>query len=90
MVAPPALITGRVSHSGQAIAGARVMFANGPGELPDIAALTDGAGRFALAAPRAGTYTVEVAADGFGSERVSVTLDPGETRDLTIDLRPVP
>jgi Carboxypeptidase regulatory-like domain len=87
----PALITGRVSRSdGQPIAGARVLFASGPGALPDIAALTDGTGRFALAAPLPGDYTLEVVADGFQSQRISATVSAGDTREqLNVELRPV-
>jgi hypothetical protein len=82
----PALITGGVSQSG----GARVLFANAPGAVPDIAALTDASGRFTLAAPWAGTYTIEVAAEGFRSQRVSVTVVAGENRELAVELQPAP
>ncbi len=91
MTPEPALITGLVSRSdGQPIAGARVLFASGPGALPDIAALTDGAGRFTLAAPLPGDYTLEVVADGFRSQRVSASLGTRETRELNIELQPTP
>lgn len=91
MTSQPALITGRVSQSGgQPIAGARVLFASGPGALPDIAALTDGTGRFTLAAPWPGDYTLEVVADGFHSQRVNTSLGTRETRELNVELQPVP
>lgn len=91
MTPEPALITGLVSGSGgQPIAGARVLFASGPGALPDIAALTDGTGRFTLAAPWPGDYTLEVVADGFHSRRVSTSLGTRETRELNVELQPVP
>lgn len=91
MTPEPALITGRVLRSGgQPIAGARVLFASGPGALPDIAALTDGTGRFTLAAPWPGDYTLEVVADGFHSQRVNTSLGTRETRELNVELQPVP
>jgi hypothetical protein len=87
----PALITGGVSQSGgQPVAGARVLFANAPGAVPDIAALTDASGRFTLAAPWAGTYTIAVAAEGFRSQQVSVTVSAGENRELAVELQPAP
>jgi Carboxypeptidase regulatory-like domain len=91
MTPEPALITGLVSRSdGRPIAGARVLFASGPGAFPDIAALTDGTGRFTLAAPLPGDYTLEVVADGFHSQRVSASLGTRETRELNIELQPAP
>lgn len=90
MTAPPALITVRVvGNGGQPVEGARVMFVNAPGAVPDIAALTDGAGRFTLSAPWAGAYTLEIAADGYQNQRVSATVGRGETRELIVELQPV-
>ena len=74
----------------QPVAGARVLFVNAPGAVPDIAALTDASGRFTLAAPWAGTYTIEVAAEGFRNQRASVTVSAGEGRELTVELQPAP
>jgi len=68
------LISGIVrSADGQPVAGARVFFASGPGPFPDIAALTDGQGRFALSAPSPGTYEIECAASGFATTRTTTT-----------------
>jgi hypothetical protein len=47
------------------VAGASVMFASGPGALPDIAQRTDAKGTFALAAPVHGSYRLLVKAPGF-------------------------
>jgi hypothetical protein len=89
MASRSALITGRVFESGgQPIQGARVLFVNAPEPVPDIAALTDASGCFTLAAPWAGAYTVQVAADGFRSQQVNVTLGAGEKSELSIELRP--
>ena len=91
MTPQPALITGRVAQiGGQPIAGARVLFASGPGALPDIAALTDGAGRFSLAAPWPGEYTLEFVADGFHIQRVSTSVGTRETRELNVEMQSVP
>ena len=90
MTPQPALITGRVSQSGgQPIAGARVLFASGPGALPDIAALTDDTGRFSMAAPWPGDYTLEVVADGFHSQRVHTAVGTRERADISIELQPM-
>jgi hypothetical protein len=86
----PALVTGRVVGSGgQPVEGARVMFVNAPGAVPDVAALTDASGRFSLTAPSAGAYTLEVAADGYRNQRETVTVSAGDKRELNIVLQPV-
>lgn len=91
MPALPALVSGRVTESnGPPVQGARALFARAPGAVPDIAALTDSSGRFSLAAPQAGDYVLEVAADGFLTQRVHVTVGTGEKRELSIELRPAP
>lgn len=53
-----------VDARGNPIEGARVYFVEGPVPLPDIAALTDSDGRFALSAPVSGTYQLGVASEG--------------------------
>ena len=69
------VITGRVRRrDGGAIAGARVYFVAGPGPLPDVAALTDSSGKFSLAAPYEGAYTIGCASDDFASSTASVTV----------------
>jgi carboxypeptidase family protein len=82
------LISGTVvDEGGRAVGGARVYFASGPGSFPDMAGLTGEDGSFALAAPAAGTYEVEVQADGFVRAKKSVTLKAGEKRKLRVELR---
>lgn len=91
MTSQPALITGDVVQSGgQPIVGARVLFVDAPVAVPDIAALTDAAGRFTLAAARAGTYTIEIVAEGFQGQRVSVAVGAGERKRVTVELPPAP
>ncbi|MEV0323259.1 carboxypeptidase-like regulatory domain-containing protein [Streptomyces sp. NPDC050658] len=48
---------------GAPVAGAHVLFTDGPAPLPDIAAVTDTEGRFSLGAPIAGAYTLTCRAD---------------------------
>ena len=69
------------------VSGARVYFASGPGSFPDLAALTGEDGSFALSAPNAGTYAVQVQADGFAQATASVTLKAGEKRRIEVALR---
>ena len=64
--------------NGAKIAEASVYFVEGPVPLPDIAQLTDGDGRFRLAAPAPGTYRIGVRASGFETAEATV-----EVRDET-------
>jgi Carboxypeptidase regulatory-like domain len=59
---------------GAPVAQARVWFHSGPAALPDVAALTDAAGRFTLSAPRAGAYEIGCNADARGATRVAVQV----------------
>ena len=87
MASRAGLIAGNVCGAdGKAIPGARVLFSAGPGALPDIAALSGSSGEFMLAAPAEGSYTIEVAADGFQNQSVTVTIAAGQTKELRIAL----
>jgi len=82
------LISGTVvDEAGRAVGGARVYFASGPGSFPDMAALTGEDGSFALGAPTAGTYAVQVQADGFAQATTSVSLKAAEKRSVRVELR---
>ncbi|MEV0122243.1 carboxypeptidase-like regulatory domain-containing protein [Streptomyces sp. NPDC050703] len=75
-------ITGVVRDaSGTPVAGARVLFTDGPRPLPDIAALTDAEGRFSLGAPSPGSYTLVCRADPLmgpsGTAEATVHVEPG-------------
>ncbi|MBF6049385.1 hypothetical protein GO001_30055 [Streptomyces sp. NRRL B-1677] len=92
--APAGVIRGTVRDAaGAPVAGARVAFTDGPVPLPDVAAVTDGEGRFALTAPAAGTYTLacrEAAGAASAQVRVGGTADPGvagRPEDVRADLR---
>ena len=67
---------------------ARVFIASGPVPVPDIAALTDAEGRFALSLPAAGAYQLECAADGFVP--LSTTVEVGREREAQVELRLTP
>ncbi|MEV0115792.1 carboxypeptidase-like regulatory domain-containing protein [Streptomyces sp. NPDC050844] len=70
-------ITGVVRDaSGAPVAGAHVLFTDGPRPLPDIAAVTDTEGRFFLTAPAAGAYTLTCRADPI--------MGPPGTADATV------
>ena len=66
--------------NGNPVANARVYFTSSPVALPDIAALTDGAGRFMLTAPQPGQYTIACAADGWETKSVAVNAEPSYYR----------
>ncbi len=90
MTAPSAVISGVVLDSeGNPLADARVYFVEGPGPVPDIAALTDAQGRFRLSAPGSGLYLLAVAADGpegVVRQTIPVTIDGRRVR-RTLDVR---
>jgi Carboxypeptidase regulatory-like domain len=73
---------------GQPVPQARVYFTRGPVPLPDIAALTDSAGKFSLSVPSVGTYTIECTAEGFAPTTEMVTVTDSEEIQLEIQLRP--
>ena len=72
--------------AGRPVPEARVDIVAGPGPFPDIAALTDAGGGFALAAPAPGTYEIEAAADGFRPTRESVAVAPGRPARVVLVL----
>jgi len=80
------VISGRVlSAGGQPVAGARVSFMSSPVPVPDVALLTDGAGRFSLTAPAPGTYRIGCSSDNFGS--TAITVDVPEGQNVEVEIR---
>jgi hypothetical protein len=66
---------------------ARVYFTEAPVALPDIAALTDGDGRFSLFVPVPGKYTLECSAEGFLVATVTINVTGEKSRiDLPVEL----
>ncbi|MEO7270532.1 MAG: carboxypeptidase-like regulatory domain-containing protein [Vicinamibacterales bacterium] len=85
MPSGPAIVSGVVrDSSGAPIEGARVMFADGPGSLPDVAALTGTDGGFTLSVPVAGTYRIQCVVEGRAPVAVAVTVAPGESRRVEV------
>jgi hypothetical protein len=66
------------------IMGASVMFTRGPVSLPDIAQITDRAGKFALAAPMTGIYGLLVNAPGFPPIERQVEVNSNTTSSIEI------
>ncbi len=88
MTGKPGLITGVVRDpKGKPVEGARVYFSDGPGPLPDVAALTNSDGEFSLSAPSPGTYRVECNADEFAAESLTVEAKSGQRVSLDIKLK---
>jgi Carboxypeptidase regulatory-like domain len=74
--------------AGVPVPGARAYFVSGPGPYPDIAAVTNEHGEFALAAPSRGRFGIGCTADGFASEVTSVELPQAENAPVDIRLSP--
>ena len=73
-----------VDAEGNPVEEARVYFVEGPVPLPDIAALTDKSGRFALSAPASGTYQLGFASEGpAGFVQETTTVEVREERSKT-------
>ena len=86
-VGHPGLIAGVVrDDSGAPIEGARVYFTDTPAPVPDVAALTNADGSFALTMPVDGTYKLECRAEGFAATRATIaSCDAG---DINLTLSP--
>ena len=85
---PPVIGGVVVDAEGNQLEEARVYLVEGPIPLPDIAALTDGKGRFALSAPVPGTYQLGVASEGpAGVLQQTTTVEVGEERDVDLEVR---
>ena len=72
--------------NGNPVAEARVSFLAGPVPLPDIAALTDIDGSFALSAPGAGEYVIAVNIEQFVRKELKITLESNKEKHVAINL----
>jgi hypothetical protein len=87
-VNPPVIAGVVVDAKGNPVQGARVYFMEGPVPFPDIAALTDSSGRFALSAPVSGTYQLGVASEGSaGLVQEMSTVEVGEEQELDLEIQ---
>ena len=85
---PPEIAGVVVDAEGNPVEEARVYFVEGPVPLPDIAALTDSSGRFALSTPTSGTYQLGIASDGpTGLLQETTTVEVGEVRRVDLEIR---
>ena len=71
---------------GNPVPQARVGFVVGPVPLPDIAALTDNNGAFALSVPVAGEYIVQVFSEEFSSKKVKIAVESNQEKHVEIFL----
>ena len=78
------VISGLATGPDGPVALARVMIAEAPAPIPDVAGLTGDDGRFTFATVGPGRYVVAVHADGYTPARAEVTVRPG---DISVDLR---
>lgn len=76
------------SAHGAALESAAVAFVSAPTEVPDIAALTDDRGVFALTAPIGGRYRLGVRADDHRYREVDVVVV--DDVEVEIELEPEP
>ena len=81
-------VFGKVTDGlGNPVGNARVYVTDAPGPMPDVAALTDGDGTFAMPAPVAGDYTIECSAEGSAATSVTVSVGHGEPATADIALK---
>jgi hypothetical protein len=85
----PAEIAGVVMDArGDPVEGARVYFVEGPVSLPDIAALTNSNGYFALSAPIPGSYLIGVTSEGLaGLVHVTTRVEVDGERRIELEVR---
>lgn len=70
--------------AGKPVAQARVYISSAPGPIPDIAAMTDSAGRFKLSAPQPGAYEISARSEASGTGQAKVTVT---ATDATVVIR---
>ena len=78
------VISGIATGPDGPVAFARVMIAEAPAPMPDLAALTGEDGSFTFGTVGPGRYVIAVHAEGFSPARAEVTVRPG---DISVDLR---
>jgi Carboxypeptidase regulatory-like domain len=74
-------------EAGRPVAEAAVAFARAPVPVPDVAAVTGVDGRFLLAAPAPGAYTVVVSAPGRQGATADLRVEPGEATQVSVEVR---
>jgi hypothetical protein len=85
-----AVISGIVrGPNGQPVPNARIAFADAPVPVPDIAALTDDHGMFALLAPAPGRYVIGCYADGYTPAGAAVEIINSQPARIELQLEHV-
>lgn len=83
----PSVIFGVVrDDTGNPVRHAIISFLAGPVPLPDIAALTELDGTFAISAPVAGEYVIAVDIEQFVRKEIKITLESDEEKHIVISL----
>jgi hypothetical protein len=89
MPANRTVLTGVVRDAaGDPVPEARVYLTAAPVPVPDIAALTDAEGQFAMALPAPGSYEVACSAEGYVP--ASATVEVAGEQELHLELRLTP
>ena len=85
---PPEITGAVVDAEDNPVEETRVYFVEKPIPLPDIAALTNSNGRFALSAPTSGTYQLGIASEGpAGFLQETTTVEVGVVRSVEFEDR---
>jgi histidine ammonia-lyase len=86
MATKSSLIQGQVLDArGHPVAGARISWVQAPVAMPDVAMLTDTQGRFVVAAPAQGAYTLRCDSDAHGSVQQALQA-AGQLLKITLNL----
>lgn len=86
-----AVITGVATGPDGPVALARVIIAESPAPMPDIAALTGEDGSFTIGTVGPGRYVVAVYADGYRASHAEVMVGPEDVAvEVRVQLEPDP
>lgn len=86
MATKSSLIEGQVLDArGHPVAGARISWVQAPVPMPDVAMLSDTQGRFTVAAPAKGAYTLRCDSDTRGSVQQALQAT-GQPLQVTLKL----
>lgn len=86
MAAKSSLIQGQVLDAqGRPVAGARISWVSAPVAMADVALMTDAKGRFTVAAPALGAFTLRCDSDRHGTTELSLQAT-GQELQVTMRL----
>ena len=82
-----AIIEGVVREKrGGRVAGAQLYFIEAPVPMPDIAAMTNSAGEFALSVPSPGRYRIGCSSMAHAAQEIAVEVAAGEHKRVEVVL----